>query len=164
MWELDCEEGWVTKNRCFVLWCWRRLLRVPWTARRSNQSVLKEINPGISLDGMLLKWSSCSLATSCEEFIYWKRLWCWERLGAGGEEDDRGWDGWMAWPAWWREFEWIPGVGDGQGGLACCNSWGRKEWDTTEWLNWTENRVWYKKCPEIKEYWASGKCFFTIWN
>ena len=62
MWELDCEEGWVWKNCAFELcfwtfelWCWRRLLRVPWTARRFNQSILKEINPGISLEGMMLK-------------------------------------------------------------------------------------------------------------
>ena len=55
MWGLDCEEGWVPKNWCFELWCWRRLLRVPWTARRSNQSILKEISPGISLEGMMLK-------------------------------------------------------------------------------------------------------------
>ena len=55
MWELDCEEGWVPKNWCFELWCWRRLLRVPWTARRSNQSILKEISPGCSLEGLMLK-------------------------------------------------------------------------------------------------------------
>ena len=55
MWELDCEESWALKNWCFELWCWRRLLRVPWTARRSNQSILKEISPGISLEGMMLK-------------------------------------------------------------------------------------------------------------
>ena len=55
MWKLDCEEGWVLKNWCFELWCWRRLLRVPWSARRSNQSILKEISPGISLEGMMLK-------------------------------------------------------------------------------------------------------------
>jgi len=55
MWELDCEEGWMLKNWCFELWCWRRLLRVPWTARRSNQSILKEISPGCSLEGLMLK-------------------------------------------------------------------------------------------------------------
>ena len=55
MWELDCEEGWAPKNWCFELWCWRRLLRVPWTAKRSNQSILKDISPGISLEGMMLK-------------------------------------------------------------------------------------------------------------
>ena len=55
MWELDHKEGWAPKNWCFELWCWRRLLRVPWTARRSNQSILKEISPGIALEGMMLK-------------------------------------------------------------------------------------------------------------
>ena len=73
-----------------------------------------------------------------EELTHWKRPWCWEGLGAGGEgttEDEMaGWhhrlDG--------HEFAWTPGVGDGQGGLACCNSWGCKESDTTELLNWTE--------------------------
>ena len=58
-----------------------------------------------------------------------------EGLGAGGEGDDRGWDGWMASPTWWT-WVWTPGVCDGQGDLACCNSWGGKESDTTEWLNW----------------------------
>ena len=80
----------------FKLWYWRRLLRVPWTARRSNQSILKEISPGISLEGMMLKANSSSLASSCEELTHWKRLWCWEGLRAGGEGDDRGWDGCMA--------------------------------------------------------------------
>ena len=55
MWELDCAEGWVQRNEAFELWCWRRLLRVPWTARRSNQSILKEISPGNSLEGLMLK-------------------------------------------------------------------------------------------------------------
>ena len=55
MWELDHKEGWVLKNWCFELWCWRRLLRVPWTARRSSQSILKEISPEYSLEGLMLK-------------------------------------------------------------------------------------------------------------
>ena len=93
-------------------------------------------------------WNSSALATSCEELTHWKRPWCWEGLGAGGEGGDRGWDGWMASPAGWhhrldeREFEWIPGVANGQGGLACCYSWGCKESDTTEQLNWTEAKNW----------------------
>ena len=74
-------------------------LRVPWTARRSNQSVLKAINPEYSLEGLNLKLKlQYTLATSCEEPTHWKRPWCWERLRAGGEGDDRGWDGWMASP------------------------------------------------------------------
>ena len=84
----------------FELWCWWRLLRVPWTARRSNQSILKEINPGISLEGMMLRLKLPTLATSCEELTHWKRLWCWEGLGAGEEGDGRGWDVWMASWTW----------------------------------------------------------------
>ena len=92
-------ESWtVKKAECrridaFELWSWRRLLRVPWTARRSNQSILKEISPGCSLEGLMLKLKLHTLATSCEELTHWKRPWCWEVLGAGGEGDDRGWDG-----------------------------------------------------------------------
>ena len=99
-------ESWTVKKAerrridAFELWCWRRLLRVPRTARRSNQSILKGISPGISLEGMMLKlklqWNSSTLATSCEELTHWKRLWCWEGLGARGKGEDRGWDGWMA--------------------------------------------------------------------
>ena len=73
-------ESWTVKKverrriDAFELWCWRRLLRVPWTARRSNQSILKVISPGISLEGMMLKLNSSTLATSCEELTHWKRL------------------------------------------------------------------------------------------
>ena len=76
------------------------------TARRSNQSILKEINPGISLEGMMLKLKLQYLATSCKKLTHWKRLWCWEGLGAGGEGDDRGWDGWMASLTRWTWF-WV---------------------------------------------------------
>ena len=90
-----CESWTVTKAEgrridAFDLWCLRRLLRIPWTARRSNQSILKEISPGIPLEGMMLKLKLQYLATSCEELTHWKRLICWERLGAGGKGDDRG--------------------------------------------------------------------------
>ena len=83
----------------FELCCWRRLLRVPWTARRSNQSILKEISPEYSLEG--LTWNSNTLATWCKELSHLKRPWCWERLKARGEGDDRGWDGWMESPVQW---------------------------------------------------------------
>ena len=74
-----CESWTVKKAECrridaFELWCWRRLLRFSWTARRSNQSILKEINPGISLEGMMLNLKLSTLATSCEELTHWKRL------------------------------------------------------------------------------------------
>ena len=105
-------EGWtIKKAECqridaFELWCWRRLLRVPWTARRSNQSVLKEINPEYSLEGLWWSLSSNTLATWCEELTHWKIPWCWEGLGAGREGDDRGWDGWMASPTRWT-WVWV---------------------------------------------------------
>ena len=136
-------ESWTVKKAerrkidAFELWCWRRLLRVPWTARWSNQSILKEITPGCSWEGLMLKLNSNTLATWCEELTHWKRPWCWEGLGAGREGDDRGWDGWKASPTQWtwvwvnsRSWSWTgrPGV------LRFMGSQSR----TTEWLNWTE--------------------------
>ena len=121
MWELDYKESWALKNWCFCceLWCWGRLLRVPWTARRPNQSILKEISPEYSLEGLMLK-----LKLQYFGHLMWRtdsreRHWCWERLKAGGERDDRGWDGLMASPtrwtwvwassgSWWRTRK--PGV------------------------------------------------------
>ena len=91
-----CESWTIKKAECqridaFELWCWRRLLRVLWTARRSNQSILKQVNPKYSLEGLKLKLQY--FATWWEEPTHWKRPWCWERLRAGGEGGDRGWDG-----------------------------------------------------------------------
>ena len=82
--------------------------RVPWTARRSNQSILKEINPEYSLKDWCWSWSSNTLATWWEELTHWKRSWCWERLKVGRKGDNRGWDGWMVgWHHWLNghEFE-----------------------------------------------------------
>ena len=99
MWELDYKESWALKNWCFWTWYWRRLLRVPWTARRSNQSILKEISPFCSLEGLMLKlkllwkvlWNffENTLAIWWKEVTHWKRPWCWERLKVGGEGGDR---------------------------------------------------------------------------
>ena len=105
-------ESWTIKKTehrridAFELWCWRRLLRVPWTARRSNQSIRKEISPGVHWKDWCWSWNSSTLNTSCEELTHWKRPWCWEGLGAGGEGDDRGWDGWMASLTWWT-WVWV---------------------------------------------------------
>ena len=124
-----CESGTVKKAKrrridACELWCWRRLLRVPWTARRSNQSILKEISSECSLEGLMLKLNSNTLAAWCKELTHLKRLWCWEGLRAGGEGDDRGWDGWMALPTWWT-WVWVNSRScDGQGGLACFSWWG----------------------------------------
>ena len=135
-----CESWTVKKGEhrridAFELQCWRRLLRVPWTARRSNHSILKEISPGFLWKDWCWSWNSNTLATSCEELTHWKRPWCLEGLGMTEDEMARGHhrlDG--------HEFEWTPGSGDGQGGLACCDSWGsqrvRHDWATE--LNWTQ--------------------------
>ena len=93
-----CESWNVKKAECwkidaFELWCWRRLLRVPWTARRSDQSLLKEISPGCSLEGPMLKLKLQYLATWCKEVTRVKRCWSLERLLVAGEGDNRGWNG-----------------------------------------------------------------------
>ena len=149
-----CKSCTVKKAECwridaFEPWCWRRLLRVPCTAKRSNQSILKEISPGCSLEGLMLSWNSNTLATSCEELTHWKRPWCWEGLGTGGEGDDRGWDGWMAsstrctwvWVksrSWWRTGR--PGV------------------QSRTWLSdWTKLNIlhWFKK---------ENRCFYFVFK
>ena len=128
-------EGWRTD--AFELWCWRRLLRIPWTARRSNQSILKKISPEYSLEGLMLKLQYfghlMQRANWLEKTIVAGTDWRKEEKGMT-EDAMAGWhhrlDG--------HKFEWTPGIGDGQGGLACCDSWGHKELDTTEWLKWTK--------------------------
>ena len=105
-------ESWTVKKAehqsidAFELWCWRRLLGVPWISRRSNQSILKEISLGVHWKDWCWSWNSNTLATSCEELTLWKRPWCWEGLRAGGEGDDRGWYGWMASPTQWT-WVWV---------------------------------------------------------
>ena len=83
-------------------------------------------------------WNSNPLATSCHELTHWKRPWCWERLKAGEEGDNRGWDSWMASLTQWT-WVWVSsGSWWWTGNLECCSPWGRKESDMTEWLKWTE--------------------------
>ena len=144
MWELNCGEGWALKNWCFCTVVLEKTLENPWTARRSNQFILKGINPGISLEGMMLK-------LKLQYFGHlMRRLDSLEKtlmLGGIGGRRRRGQQR-MRWLDGITDstdvFEWTPGVGDGQGGLACCDSWRCKELDRTElvkWteLNWTEN-------------------------
>jgi len=113
-------ESWTVKKAehwridAFELWCWRRLLRVPWTAGRSNQSILKEISPGISLEGMMLKLKLQYFGHVVRRVDSLEKTLMLGGIGAGGEGDDRGWDGWMASLTRGRESEWTPGVGDGQ--------------------------------------------------
>ena len=101
-----CKSWTIKKAECrridaFELWCWRRLLRVPWTARdQTSQSKRKSVL-NIHWKDWCWSWNSNTLAILCEELTHWKRPWCWERLKVGGEGDDRGWDGWMASLTWW---------------------------------------------------------------
>ena len=96
-WTIKKAEHW--RIDAFELWCWRRLLRVPWTARRSNQSILKEISPQCSLERLMLRLKLKYFGPpNVKNLTHWKKPWCWARLKAGREEDDRGWDGWMASP------------------------------------------------------------------
>ena len=131
-------ESWTIKKAerrridAFELWCWRRLLRVPWTPRRSSQSILKEISPGCSLEGLILKLKLQYFGHLMWRADWLKRPWCWERLWAGGEGDDRGWDGWMASSTQWtwvwvnsRSWWW-------KGRPDMLRSMGLKESDTTE--------------------------------
>ena len=139
-----CDSWTIKKAECrktdaFELWCWRRRLRVPWTARRSNQSILREISPEYSLEGLMLKLKFQYFGHWFEELTHLKRPWRWERLKAG-EGDDRGWDGWMVsqtqwtwvWAnsgRWWRTMK--------RGML--CSPWGCKASDTTQQLNNNNN-------------------------
>ena len=137
-------ESWTIKaaehrrTDAFELWCRRRLLRVLWTARRSKQSILKEISPEYSLEGML-KWKF-----QCFGHLIWRidsfekhsdagNDWRWEEKGTT-EDEIVGWHHWLD----GHKFEEAPGVGDGRGSLVCCSPWGRKESVMIEWLNWTE--------------------------
>ena len=160
----------------FELWFWIRLLRVPWTARRSNQSILRKSVLNIHWKDWCWSWSSNTLATWCKELIHWKRPWCWERLKVGGEGDNRGWDGWMASRTQWT-WVWVaPGVGDGQESLVCCSPWCHKESDTTEWLNWTEEFPWAQAFNDLVKFQLYIKLgegrrpgkflvsYFSMWN
>ena len=142
-----CESWTIKKAECwridaFELWCGRRLLRVPWTARRSNQSILKEISPEYSLEGRMLKlklqyFGHLMWRTDLfEKTLMLAKIKGMRRRGKQRDEIV-GWHHWLD----EHEFEQAPSVGNGQGSLACCSPWGHKQTDTTEWLNWSEQ--WY---------------------
>ena len=103
-WTIKTAEHW--RIDAFELWCWRRLLRIPWTARRSNQSILKEISPVYSLEGVMLKLKLQYFGHLMRRVDSLEKTLMLEELGAGGEGDDRGWDGWMASPTQWM-WVWV---------------------------------------------------------
>ena len=143
-------ESWNIKKaehqrfNAFELWCWRRLLRVPWSVRRSNQSILKEINPvhlwivigrtdvaaEAPIFGHLMR-----RANSLEKSLILGKIE--SRRRRGWQDEMVGWHHQLN----WHEFEQALGVGDGRGSLACCSPWGHKELDTTERLNWTRMNI-----------------------
>ena len=128
MWELDHKDGWALKNWNFWAMVLEKTLDSPWTARRSNQLILKEINPECSLEGLTLKLKFQYFGTWCEEPTHWKRPWCWGRLKAGGEgavEDET-----VGWHHWLNGHELKQSLKDceGQGSQACCSPWGHKSW------------------------------------
>ena len=133
-WTVKKAEHW--RIDAFELWCWRRLLRVPWNARRSNQSILKEISLNSHWKDWCWSWVSNTSTSRCKEPTHWKRPWCWERLKAGGERNDRGWDGWMASLTWWTWVWASSGSWWWTGKPDVLQSMGRKELDMTECLNY----------------------------
>ena len=156
-------ESWTVKKAerrridAFELWCWRRLLRVPWTARRSNQSILKEISPGISLEGVMLKLKLQYFGQLMQRIDSLEKTLMLGGIGAGGEGDNRGWDGWMAsltrctwvWVngrSWWTGR---PGVLWYMGSPRVGHDW------ATELNNWTETEQ--KHVQVHKKYWMYMK-------
>ena len=124
------------KTDAFELWCWRRLLRVPWTARRSNQSILKELSLEYSLEGLMLKLKFQSFGRLMWRTDSFERPWCWERLKGRGERDNRGWDGWMVSPTQWT-WVWVcSGSWWWTGRPVMLQSMGLQSW--TRLSNWTE--------------------------
>ena len=139
MGELDIKKAENQRIDAFELWCWRRLLRIPWISWRSNQSIIKQISPEYSLEGLMLKLKLQYFGHLMQRTDSFERHWFWERLKAG-EGDNRGWDGWMASTTQWA-WVWINSGSwrwRGRPGLACCSPWGCKELDTPERLNWTK--------------------------
>ena len=145
-WTIKKAEHWRTD--AFELWCWRRLLRVSWTARRSNQSILK----GIHWRDWCWSWNSNTLATWCGELTHLKRLWCWERLRAGEEGDNRGLDGWMASLTRWT-WVWVDSGSSWWTGRPCVLQFMglqkvRHNWATE--LNWTD--LWKKSYNQYGQH------------
>ena len=135
-WTIKKAERW--RIDAFELWCWRRLLRLPWTARRSNQSILKEISPRYSLEGLMLKLKlqySGHLIRRADSFE--KTLMVGKIEGRRRRGNNRGWDGWMASPTQWT-WVWEDSGSWWLMARPGCSPWGRKESDTTERLDWTE--------------------------
>ena len=133
MWELDCEESWAPKN-CFWTVVLEKTLKSPLDCKESNQSILKEISTGCSLEVLMLRLKFQYFGPWCEELTHWKRPWCWERLRAGGEGHDRGWDVWMSSSTWWT-WVWVNH-----------GSW---------WLTGRPGILWFMGSQRVRHNWAT---------
>ena len=133
--ELDHKESWALKNY-FELSYWRRLLRVLWTARKSNQSILKEISPEYSLKALMLKLKLQYFGHLMQRTDSLEKTLMLGKIEGGKRSTQQR----MRWHHWLdgHEFEQVLGVREGQGSLVCCSPWGHKESDMTEWLNWID--------------------------
>ena len=149
MWELDYKESWA-KNWCFWTVVLEKTLESPLDCKEITSPFYRWSALGVHWKDWCWSWNSNTLATSCKELTHWKRLWCWEGLGAGGEGDDRGWDGWMASPTRWM-WVWVnsgswwwtgrPGVLRFMGSQRVGQDW------ATE-LNWTESKTIHRNCKQ----------------
>ena len=140
-----CESWTIKKAKCwriysFELWCWRQLLRVPWTARRSNQSILKEISPEYSLEGLMLKLKLQYYGHLMQRTDSLEKTLMLGKIEDRRRRDNRGWDGWMASPTWWTwlwvssRSWWLIGKPDMLQSMG--SQWVRHDWVTE--LNWTQ--------------------------
>ena len=134
MWELDVKKAECWRIDAFELWYWRRHLRLPWTARKSNQSILKEINPEYSLEGRMLKLKLQYFGYLMQRTDSLKPPWSWERLMVGGQGDNRGWDHWMASLS---QLTWV-----------CINSVG---W----WWTGRPGVLWFMGSQRVGHYWVT---------
>ena len=164
MWELDCEEGWAPKNWCFWTLVLEKTLESPLDCKEIQQSILKEISPGIPLEGLMLKLKLQYFGHLMRRVDHWKRLWCWEGLGAG-EGDDRGWDGWMASLTRWT-WVWVNSGSwgwTGRPGVLWFMGSQRVRHDWVTELNWTEwlvmLSIFYVYCHL---YFSLEKCLFRF--
>ena len=147
MWELEYKESWAPKNWCFWTVCWRRLLRVPWTARRSNQSILKEISPGCSLEGLMLKLKLQYIGHLMRRSDSFEKTLTLGKIEGRRRGDDRGWEGWMASPTQWT-WVWVDSGSwwwTGRPGMLWFMGSQRVGHDWATELNWTE-----RVCNTIK--------------
>ena len=163
-------ESWTTKKAecqridALELWCGRILLRVPWTARRSNQSILKEISPEYSLEGLMLKLKFqyfghlMRRSDSLEKILMVGKIEGKRRRG--WQSRRRGWDGWWHYRLNGHEFEQTLGDSEVQGSLACCSQWDGKKLGMTEWLN--DNEYLYTYIPVFNTFYMCNLETYTL--